>query len=973
MLTESLKKLRQKFLLLFLLIGIEGVAIILLGNVYIHNSSWDNQFKYVLPVVLIQMGSMIVVYYLYSMWHLRKVFKLSLEEKRGIFLTLVRFPEKFFRFSMLYMVGLGIAFHLYQYFMFEMNSVSEFIDMFYSFLYEISLSLILTMTIYAFMNRLFRPILIQLNYDELQDQVGFTYHRKVILVMVSILFIVISKLVLLYWVSVSEGVTITFGKTVIIILILVVMSLLFVRFTLLEPIENIKEVSKQLNRVVYEQDNSLHKKIPVTSLDEVGQLITAFNHIQAQIEAYYRLEMLSKELESKNEFLQKMDKLKDDFLANTSHELRTPLHGIIGIAESLLDGAGGPIGEAMKKNLGMIVVSGKRLAHLVNDILDFSKLKNKDIQLRITPVGIREIVDVTLSLYKPLLGNRGVKLINSIGPDLPSINADEDRVQQIMHNLIGNAIKFTDSGTIEVSAKIVGDELEIRVSDTGIGIGEEQQEGIFDSFSQADSSIMRQYGGTGLGLSITKKLVELHGGTIRVESTLGKGSTFIFTLPLHLEVSPLPKEPYEALRKREIEFQDTMAAPSLIKPQRTGVKRKIEVLIVDDDQVNQQVLMNYLTLKNYSVMKVDNGFDALDLIKQGYRPDIILLDIMMPRMSGYTVCQVIRETYPPSELPIVFLSAKNFVQDIVEGFETGANDYLTKPFSQNELFARIKTHVDLSKINVAYGRFVPKQFLQHLEKESIIDVQLGDQRLKNMTILFSDIRSFTSLSEKMSPGENFSFINDYLGKMEPIIIEHNGFIDKYIGDGVMALFDQDADDAVKAAISMVHTIEEYNHERWMQGKQSIHIGIGLNTGPVILGIIGGPNRMEGTAISDAVNLSSRIEELNKLYKTAILISEHTYSRLINPAQFLIRPIERVRIKGKSEAVLVYEVFDADGLEARNGKKDSLQIYNRAWELFEERKFNEAESLFKECLSHYPQDSVVLIYLERCQKESATYT
>ncbi|HBI04522.1 MAG TPA: PAS fold family protein [Paenibacillaceae bacterium] len=981
MLTESLKKIKQKFLLLFLFIGIEGVAIILLGNVYIYNNSWAHELKYVLPFVLIQMGTMIVVYYLYSMWHLRKVFKwlyrgidyLSLEEKRGIFLKVVRFPERFFRFSILFMMGLGIAFHLYQYVMFQYDTLREFIDMFFSFLYETSLSLILTMTIYAFMNRLFRPILIQLNHDELPEQVGFTYYRKVLLVMVSILFIVISKLVWLYWISVSEGVSITFGKTVIVILILVVMSLLFVRFTLLEPIENIKEVSKQLNRSAYDEDNGLHRRIPVTSLDEVGQLITAFNHIQSQIETNYRLKMLSKELESKNEFLQKMDKLKDDFLANTSHELRTPLHGIIGIAESLLDGAGGPITEDMKKNLGMIVLSGKRLAHLVNDILDFSKLKNRDIQLRITPVGIKEIVDVAISLYKPLLRNKGIKLINSIGLEFPSVNADEDRVHQIIHNLIGNAVKFTDSGTIEVSAKIVGSFLEIAVSDTGIGIGEDQQERIFDSFAQADSSIMRQYGGTGLGLSITKQLVELHGGTIRVESSLGKGSTFIFSLPLNLEGSPISEEPYPGLEKREMEYQDSKMVPGLTQFQGIGTRGQLEVLIVDDDQVNQQVLMNYLTIKNYSVMKADNGIDALALLNQGYRPDIILLDIMMPKMSGFEVCQKIRETFPPSELPVVFLSAKNLVQDIVEGFQTGANDYLTKPFSQNELFARIKTHIDLTKINVAYGRFVPKEFLHHLEKESIIDVQLGDQQLKNMTILFSDIRSFTSLSEKMSPGENFSFLNDYLGKMEPIINEHQGFIDKYIGDAVMALFDQEADDAVRAAISMVHALENYNNERWIQGKLPIHIGIGLNTGPVILGTIGGPNRMEGTVISDAVNISSRIEQLNKLYKTSILISEHTYSSLINPSQFLIRPIDRVKIKGKSENVLVYEVFDADGLEVRNGKRASLEIYTMAWGLFEEGNYEEAEHLFKECLNHYPQDSVVLIYLERCQKDTVTHT
>ena len=218
---------------------------------------------------------------------------------------------------------------------------------------------------------------------------------------------------------------------------------------------------------------------------------------------------------------------KNEFLANTSHELRTPLNGIIGIAESLIDGATGKLPENTHYNLGLIASSGRRLSNLVNDILDFSKLRHKNIELQIKPVGMREITDVVFALSQPLIGKKRLKLINEISFNVPLVDADENRVQQILHNLIGNAIKFTEEGKVVVLATVVGEQLEITVADTGIGIPVEQHDRIFESFEQADSSTARVYNGTGLGLAIAKQLVELHGGQIWLESTLGKGSCLL--------------------------------------------------------------------------------------------------------------------------------------------------------------------------------------------------------------------------------------------------------------------------------------------------------------------------------------------------------------------------------------------------------------------------------------------------------------
>ena len=272
----------------------------------------------------------------------------------------------------------------------------------------------------------------------------------------------------------------------------------------------------------------------------------------------------------------------------------------------------------------------------------------------------------------------------------------------------------------------------------------------------------------------------------------------------------------------------------------------------------------------------------------------------------------------------------------------------------------------LFQLNQAYERFVPSQFLHFLNKSSIVDVKLGDQVQLEMSVLFSDIRDFTTLSEKMTPEENFKFINSYLSCMEPAITENQGFIDKYIGDAIMALFSSEADSAVKAGISMLHRLVSYNQFRSQSGYIPIKIGIGINTGSLMLGTVGGQNRMDGTVISDAVNLASRVEGLTKNYGVALLITDQTYSRLKNPADYAIRTIDTVTVKGKSEAVTVYEVFEADRPQVKEGKLAALQIFAEALSLYNEGNFAEAGRLFADCLRFNKGDGVAQIYFDRCQ-------
>ncbi|MDR1915375.1 MAG: response regulator [Synergistaceae bacterium] len=434
----------------------------------------------------------------------------------------------------------------------------------------------------------------------------------------------------------------------------------------------------------------------IQSNDEIGALSRAFKFMAEKINNLIKeMQKYAKTLEEKNMYLNRLNELKDEFLANTSHELRTPINGIIGIVESMIDGATGSLTEEQKYNLAIVSNSGKRLSNMINDILDFTKLKNKEIVLQIKPIDLKTIVDTVIVLSKPLIRGKSISLVNEIDSSMAVISADENRIQQILYNLIGNAIKFTEKGQIRVSATIVDGMAAVSVEDTGIGIPEDKFDRIFESFEQADGSTAREYGGTGLGLSITKKIVELHGGTITVESRLGKGSKFTFTLP----VSDIKREDidHNASPKTIIDMDD-FASDEIASghaPDTAVAEGVYKILVVDDEPVNIQVLTNLLSMRNYSVSKAYNGKEALDMIESGEVFDLVLLDVMMPRMSGYEVCSHLREKYSLFDLPIVMLTAKNQIQDVVLGFQSGANDYIQKPFDKEELMARVRTLLEL--------------------------------------------------------------------------------------------------------------------------------------------------------------------------------------------------------------------------------------------------------------------------------------
>ncbi len=270
------------------------------------------------------------------------------------------------------------------------------------------------------------------------------------------------------------------------------------------------------------------------------------------------------------------------------------------------------------------------------------------------------------------------------------------------------------------------------------------------------------------------------------------------------------------------------------------------------------------------------------------------------------------------------------------------------------------------ELNRASSRFVPTEFLKLLNKTSIVDARLGDHIEKEMTVLFSDIRSFTSLSESMTPSENFRFINTYLGKVGPLVREHNGFIDKYIGDAIMALFPT-PDDGVLGAVSMLQNLQTFNAERERAGLEKIRTGIGINTGGLMLGTIGEEGRMEGTVISDAVNLASRMEGLTKFYGASLIVSGGTFDRLEVRERFRHRVLDRVQVKGKSDPVLVIEILDGEDEALIEKKMLSLPRFQEAQNLFLNRQFADAATLFREIYDSNSLDLAAALYFKRARK------
>lgn len=445
--------------------------------------------------------------------------------------------------------------------------------------------------------------------------------------------------------------------------------------------------------------------------------------------------------------MKELDKIKSQFLANMSHELRTPLNSIIGFSRVILKGIDGPVSEQQQQDLTAIYNSGQHLLGLINDILDLSKIDAGKMELSLEEINISETINSVMATATGLVRDKPVKLITDLNPDLPTVRADPMRIRQVLLNLLSNASKFTEEGSISVSAKVQNadnarPEMVVMVSDTGPGIAQEDQAKLFLAFSQVDSSPTRKTGGTGLGLSICQRLIDLHNGKIGVHSELGNGSTFYFTLPLYHQ----PKADTGKLVENRI------------------------VLCVDDDPQAISIYERSLQLDGYSVIPVIIPVNALETAKRT-KPDAIILDIFTAGLNSWSLLEEFKNNPETHNTPVIL---SNINAQAEKGFILGVADFLVKPISKGDLINslnRINSAGEIKNILVIDDSRDDLQMVENILIDwNNIHPVLAEGREKGLEELSTQTPDAIILDLLMPGGSGFDILESLSSKKDPLEI-----------------------------------------------------------------------------------------------------------------------------------------------------------------------------------------------------------
>jgi signal transduction histidine kinase/CheY-like chemotaxis protein len=485
-------------------------------------------------------------------------------------------------------------------------------------------------------------------------------------------------------------VIISLGRTFLLfvagILLAVILSLFLAR-RMVAPIQDLQRGAQQIGA------GALDQRIEVHTGDELQALAEEFNAMAERVrESYATLEQkveertqtlaeTLQELEEKSHQLEIASRHKSEFLANMSHELRTPLNAVIGFSEVLSQRMYGPVNEKQEEYLQDIVASGRHLLSLINDLLDLAKIEQGRMDLELRVFSIRNVLQTGLTMVRQVALQHGVTLSVEVADGVDEVEADERKVKQIVFNLLSNAVKFTpDGGTVTVSARAENEEIVVAVRDTGIGIAPEDQDRIFDEFQQVHRRAVTRQRGTGLGLAVARNLVELHHGRIWVESALGAGSTFTFTLPLRRAGGPIPDGvevlPQEAVERNAVAstvgnghsapveaIPATPAQPSeAISRAPWDAKRGATVVVVEDDTRAIEIMQAVLRPEGYRVMTATDGLRGLEVIERE-RPALVILDLAMPEMDGFTVVERLRTNPATATIPIIIMTARTVTEE----------------------------------------------------------------------------------------------------------------------------------------------------------------------------------------------------------------------------------------------------------------------------------------------------------------------
>jgi len=467
-------------------------------------------------------------------------------------------------------------------------------------------------------------------------------------------------------------------------------------------------------------------------------------------------------------------------------------------------------------------------------------------------------------------------------------------------------------------------------------------------------------------------------------------------------------------------------------------------MLVDDEPANLTLLEELLRLEGYATVSAESGAEALSLARAS-RPDLILLDIMMPEMNGFDVCEILRKDTALQTVPVIFLTALDDDTSRLRGLEMMADDYLTKPFNSRLLLAKVENILRLNKmrsqavssqfnqqvkeqskrqiaaaweaneyLSEKFQLFVPEQLLGRIAPQGIESIQLGNVTEEELTILFCDIRGFTAIAESQEARETFEWLNAFFTKMNDCITSHGGFIDKYLGDAIMSVFDKPkshAMDAIEAAVAMQESLQKFNASRQKYNLENpLNIGTGINTGIGMIGTLGSDRRMDSTVIGDVVNTASRLENLTKIYGCQIIVSENA---IVHAREFLngispnskskeslllkcdlevetqetitstsgataadsdlpsnnyyYRWIDRVTPRGKQQAIEIYEIWSASSPDSEV-KLLTQVLFDKGIQGWQSERYIAALGYFQQLIEQNPADTVVSFYIKRCQEK-----
>ena len=448
---------------------------------------------------------------------------------------------------------------------------------------------------------------------------------------------------------------------------------------------------------------------------------------------------------------------------------------------------------------------------------------------------------------------------------------------------------------------------------------------------------------------------------------------------------------------------------------------KAHILLVDDEPTNLLLLEELMLSEGYTSLLAASGTEALTIAAQSV-PDLILLDVMMPEMDGFEVCRRLREDAKLQTVPIIFLTALDDDQSRLRGLEMMGDDYLTKPINSQLLLTKISSILRLNGlrsqkielevnqrvkaesrqqiaaaweindyISEKFRLFVPEQYLERIAPQGVESIQLGNAREEEITVLFCDIRGFTTIAELQSAKETFEWLNAFFSQMSKAITAHHGFVDKFLGDAILAIFDRSehhAEDALNAAVSMLQNLKEFNRDRAQYNlEQAVNVGIGIHTGMAVIGTVGSDKRMDSTVIGDVVNTAARLEDLTKLYGCQILASDttlaHVSSRLTNTTlavqthapflgncstpSYLSRWVDQVTPRGKRVVLELYEVLGTPTQVLDVTKGQILPLYNAGLQAWRQKEFTRALDYFQQVVQQNPNDTIAMLYIERCQE------